>query len=246
MKLGAFFSLAALLLSVSGVSAAGLEIRDETSGTGAVAEQHSRVSVHYTGWLEDGTSFDSSRERNQPFQFTIGNGQVIPGWEQGVLGMKEGGTRTLIIPPELAYGPRGAGGVIPPNATLKFEIELLQVLPPGYRNIDNAELQRLLERKVKIVDIRRVEEWKQTGVVSGSELITAFDAQGNFNRDFPGKFTEYVQPGEEVILICRTGNRTSLIAQLITEQAGYQKVYNVKQGITHWIQAGNPVVPPTP
>lgn len=104
-----------------------LDIKDTKVGTGAEALTGSRVSVHYTGTLLDGKKFDSSKDRGQPFTFTIGAGQVIKGWDQGVHGMKVGGVRELIIPPHLAYGERGAGGVIGPNATLKFEIELLGV-----------------------------------------------------------------------------------------------------------------------
>jgi FKBP-type peptidyl-prolyl cis-trans isomerase FkpA len=105
----------------------GLKYTDDQVGTGAVATPGKTAVVHYTGWLLDGTKFDSSRDRNQPFSFPLGAGQVIKGWDEGVAGMKVGGKRTLIVPPALGYGARGAGGVIPPNATLKFEVELLDV-----------------------------------------------------------------------------------------------------------------------
>ena len=105
----------------------GLKYTDDQVGTGAVATPGKTAVVHYTGWLLDGTKFDSSRDRNQPFSFALGAGQVIKGWDEGVAGMKVGGNRTLIVPANLGYGARGAGGVIPPNATLKFEVELLDV-----------------------------------------------------------------------------------------------------------------------
>ena len=109
----------------------GLQYEDSTVGEGAVATAGQRVTVHYTGWLyNDGTQgakFDSSKDRNDPFVFQLGAGMVIKGWDEGVQGMKVGGQRTLIIPAALGYGARGAGGVIPPNATLKFDVELLKV-----------------------------------------------------------------------------------------------------------------------
>lgn len=109
-------------------------LTDRTIGTGAVAVVGQTVTVHYTGWLFDagapeqkGKKFDSSRDRGQPFAFPLGAGRVIPGWDKGVAGMKVGGSHTLVIPPELGYGARGAGGVIPPNANLLFDVELLGV-----------------------------------------------------------------------------------------------------------------------
>lgn len=105
----------------------GLKYIDEVVGTGPSPQKGQQVTVHYVGTLEDGKKFDSSRDRNQPFTFTIGVGQVIKGWDEGVMSMKVGGKRKLIIPPDLGYGSRGAPPAIPPNATLTFEVELLSV-----------------------------------------------------------------------------------------------------------------------
>ncbi|HSN39413.1 MAG TPA: FKBP-type peptidyl-prolyl cis-trans isomerase [Burkholderiales bacterium] len=105
----------------------GLIIEEVVVGAGAEAAAGRKITVHYTGWLVDGTKFDSSRDRDDPFAFPLGAGRVIRGWDEGVQGMKVGGTRKLTIPPALGYGARGAGSVIPPNATLVFEVELLAV-----------------------------------------------------------------------------------------------------------------------
>jgi FKBP-type peptidyl-prolyl cis-trans isomerase FkpA len=103
----------------------GLQYEDLADGDGAAARSGQTVTVHYTGWLTNGRKFDSSLDRGDPFTFNLGQGQVIAGWDEGVEGMKVGGKRKLTIPPDLGYGPWGAGGVIPPNATLVFEVELL-------------------------------------------------------------------------------------------------------------------------
>jgi peptidylprolyl isomerase len=105
----------------------GLAYEDLVGGSGASPAPGKQVVVHYTGWLENGTKFDSSLDKNEPFTFVIGAGQVIPGWDEGVMTMKIGGKRKLVIPPQLGYGAAGAGGVIPPNATLIFEVMLLDV-----------------------------------------------------------------------------------------------------------------------
>ena len=108
-------------------TASGLDMDDVKLGTGAEAVAGKTVTVHYVGTLENGSKFDSSRDRGEGFKFHLGAGEVIKGWDEGVAGMKVGGQRTLTIPPEMGYGARGAGGVIPPNATLIFDVELLDV-----------------------------------------------------------------------------------------------------------------------
>jgi len=111
------------------MTSSGLQYIDIVVGSGASPAPGKKVAVHYTGTLENGQKFDSSLDRGIPFVFVIGRGNVIAGWDEGVMGMKVGGKRKLIIPPELAYGARGAGRVIPPNATLLFDVELIDVLP---------------------------------------------------------------------------------------------------------------------
>lgn len=106
-------------------TASGLVYEDISVGSGETAAAGMHVTVHYTGWLTDGSKFDSSKDRDDPFSFPLGAGRVIRGWDEGVAGMQVGGVRKLTIPPDLGYGARGAGGVIPPNATLVFEVELL-------------------------------------------------------------------------------------------------------------------------
>ncbi len=113
--------------STDATPAAGLKIEDTKVGTGPAAKSGDTLLMHYVGTLTDGKKFDSSRDRGEPLEFTLGIGQVIKGWDQGVLGMKVGGQRKLTIPPELGYGARGAGSSIPPNATLIFEIELVEI-----------------------------------------------------------------------------------------------------------------------
>ena len=216
---------------------------DLVEGTGDAAKLGQRVKVHYTGWLLDGTQFDSSRGAS-PFKFTLGAGEVIRGWDLGVQGMRVGGKRELIIPPELAYGKRGFPGAIPPNSTLKFEVALLDVQDPSYTNVGNGALKDLLARGVPIVDLRRQDEWTKTGVVEGSMLITAFDGRGKFQPAFLDALAKLAGPQDEVILICRTGSRTMAMSRHLSNKMGYAKVYNVQKGITKWIADGNPVVKP--
>ncbi|ACA17569.1 peptidylprolyl isomerase FKBP-type [Methylobacterium sp. 4-46] len=139
MRPSSLLRAGALLIAMSSAAssadfvttASGLKYKDDVVGTGPQPQAGQRVSVHYTGWLDDkgrkGKKFDSSVDRGQPLEFAVGTGQVIKGWDEGLSTMKVGGKRTLLIPPDLGYGARGAGGVIPPNATLIFDVELLGV-----------------------------------------------------------------------------------------------------------------------
>ena len=113
---------------------------------------------------------------------------------------------------------------------------------PGYTNVDNAALEALIDDGVKIVDVRRPDEWRTTGVIPGSALLTAFDARGRFNPDFPAAFEALVNRNEDVILICRSGNRSTVLARALSAQAGYTRVYNVTGGIAGWMEGGNPTV----
>ena len=218
-----------------------VDIDEVKVGQGPEALRFAEVDVHYTGRLDSGDVFDSSISRGEPFRFTLGAGQVIPGWEIGILGMKVGGKRVLTIPPELAYGKRGAGNAIPPNARLTFEVELVAVKPPPFPSIDSAALRDLLDRGVTLIDIRRPEEWRQTGVVEGSIKSTAFDANGRFMPSFIETLESTVKPDEEFVLICRTGNRTAVLSNWLATRGGYDNVLNVRDGITRWIEEGRPV-----
>lgn len=234
-------SLLASLLIGTTVMAADLQIETLTTGDGAVAEAGMRASVHYEGRLEDGEVFDASRPRGQAFSFTIGAGQVIRGWEQGVEGMKVGETRRLTIPPELGYGAAGAGGVIPPNATLVFEIELLDVsVPVTLGEATSKDLVKARENGVIIIDIRREEEWQETGIIPGAEMVTAFDASGRVHPEFLDSFRSVVPgPDTPVMLYCRTGNRTTSLGNALIEQLGFSNVTHLSDGITGWLAEGN-------
>jgi rhodanese-related sulfurtransferase len=225
--------------------AAELEMETLTEGTGEIADIGKQVSVHYEGRLEDGTVFDGSRPRGQAFSFTIGAGQVIQGWEQGVTGMKVGETRKLTIPPELGYGEAGAGGVIPPNATLVFEIELLEVTTPV--TLGQATAEDLLKAQsdgVVVIDIRREDEWQGTGIIDGSATATAFTETGQVHPEFLSKFQELApSPNTPVMLYCRTGSRTTSLGNALIDQLGFSDVSHLSTGIEGWLADGRETVP---
>jgi len=223
--------------------AADLDIQITTPGTGEAAQSGMKVYVHYTGKLEDGTVFDSSVGRGQPFSFTLGQRQVIAGWEAGIEGMKVGGKRTLIIPPHLGYGSTGAGNAIPPNATLIFEVELIKVLtPPQLGQATLADFAQAQAEGALIIDIRLPSEWQETGILAGAKTITAFTEQGGLHPEFQPKFFSLVQEQDTpVYLYCRTGNRTGMLGNALINQVGLTNVTHLTRGIVEWQAQGHQV-----
>ena len=221
----------------------GIEIL--TSGQGEIAKVGQRVTVHYEGRLEDGTMFDSSVQRGQPFEFTLGRGQVIKGWELGVEGMAIGEKRQLTIPPELGYGTRGAGDKIPPNATLVFEVELLALAEAvALGQASPEEFKTAMAEGVVVIDIRREDEWRETGVIEGAQTITAFTETGQLHPEFQQRFFNLIQsPDTPIMLYCRTGNRTNSLGNALIDQLGFSKVSHLTDGIVGWTKDGEPTVP---
>jgi rhodanese-related sulfurtransferase len=221
-----------------------LKITVNKEGLGDSAEIGMLVSVHYTGKLEDGTVFDSSVPRGQPFTFTLGAGQVIKGWDIGVEGMQIGEKRRLVIPSHLGYGLRGAGATIPPNATLIFDIELLEVaMPIILGELSASEFINAQDNGGIVIDIRREEEWKETGILKGSNTITAFAKDGKIHPDFSKKFFDLVNDVDvPILLYCRTGNRTGVLGKALIDQVGQTNVSHLSEGIVGWKKQGLPTV----
>ena len=209
-----------------------VQIVNEIIGNGLEVKNHSKVSVHYIGKLEDNTVFDSSYDRGQLFDFQIGVRQVILGWETGLLGMKEGGKRTIFIPYELAYGESGAGSLIPPKSNLIFEIEVIKVIPPGYKEIDGYQLKLAMTGDFKIIDIRTNDEIINSNKIPGAIQITAFDKNGNFFPDFFDKYKENVQIGEKVVFVSQNGDISSILANGFVEQLKQNNIYHLKDGVS--------------
>ena len=226
-----------ILIIISQITwAADFQIKNNIEGKGAEIVKHSKIKVHYIGKLKDGTKFDSSHDRGEPFSFQIGLRQVIEGWETGIMGMKVGGKRTLIIPPELGYGERGAGNLIPPNETLIFEVEIIDVQPPGYSFVTTDEIQILKADNYKFIDIRTKKERNNTGTVPGSLEITAFDIYGNFVPEFMKTFRDLVDLNANIVFISNEGDIASILANGFVEQLGAKNMYALKGGIQQLIK----------
>ena len=220
------------ILIVNNSNASEVKIIKESIGNGLEIKNHSKVSVHYIGKLEDGTEFDNSYKRNQLFQFQIGIRQVILGWETGLLGMREGGKRTILIPYNLAYGDSGVGDLIPPKSNLIFEIEVIKVIPPKYKQIDSHQLKlAMTDVSFVILDIRNFNEINNSGIIPGSILLPAFDKQGNFSKEFINKYQSLIHPEKKIIFVSEKGITSSILANGFVEKLNQKNIYNLKDGI---------------
>ena len=218
------------------------DLKTETiiQGSGSKAELGMRVQVHYTGKLDDGTVFDSSVPRGEPFVFTLGQRQVIQGWEEGILGMLVGETRILTIPPALAYGSSGAGDIIPPNATLIFDVQLLATSwPPSLKELTTEQLLDAQKSGSVIIDIRSSNEWVETGIIAGAETVTAFSADGKLHSDYRKKFFSLIKSKDTpIVLYCRSGNRSKRLGNVLVNQGNYTNVSHLSKGIIGWQKDG--------
>ena len=235
------------LLNIINNTANAKELLIETivQGSGELAKSGMRVSVHYTGKLSDGTVFDSSVERDQPFVFTLGQGEVIKGWDLGVEGMNIGESRQLTIPPELGYGASGAGDIIPPNSILIFDVKLLSVSwPPKLKNASPKQFSNAQKDGAIIIDIRRNEEWIETGIIEGAVTITAFTRKSQLHKDFQAQFMPlFIDKDAPIFIYCRTGNRTSMLGNALIDQAGFTNVTHLDEGIVGWKKNGFAISP---
>ena len=224
------------LIVTSNIFSKNIEILSDFPGTGLEIKNHYKVHVNYKGTLEDGTEFDNSFKRNEPFVFQIGLRQVILGWEKGLIGMKVGGKRTIKIPPELGYGSRGAGNLIPPNAVLIFDIEIVNAFPPRYKELTSDELINQQKDGLLLIDIRTDKERKLTGIIEGSIQMTAFDLQGNFNQNFINAYQNIAKKNDHVIFISNEGEISAILANGFVEQLGSENMYTLVGGIQGWIR----------
>ncbi len=199
----------------------------------------------FTGSFEDGTVFDTNVGKDKPLVFQIGMKEVIPGFEQGIVGANKGSKRKIKIPSMLAYGEKGAGELIPPNSNLIFEFKILDVLSPNYEKIDSEKLENLINENAVALDIRLDNQWKKTGVIKGSFQETAFDINGKFNVYLMDKVRALAgaeSQGIELIFISHDGKTAEILGNAFAEDLGFTNVYVLDGGIQSWIKSNKPLV----
>ena len=216
-----------------------IEIIMDKPGTGKKIIRHSWVQLEYTGSFENGKIFDTNIGKDRPLVVQMSMKEVIPGFEQGIIGTTKGTKRKIKIPAELAYGKKGGGDIIPPNTDLIFEFEVIDVLDPSYKSVSSDELIEMIENNAVALDIRTEEEWDKTGVIKGSFPETAFDKNGKFQVYVMDKIRALAASQSQdvnLIFISHDGETASMLANSFSEDLGFTNVSVLKGGILQWLK----------
>ena len=214
-----------------------IEIITDKPGTGKKIIKHSWVQLEYTGSFENGKVFDTNIGKDRPLVVQMSMKEVIPGFEQGIIGTTKGTKRKIKIPAELAYGKKGGGDIIPPNTDLIFEFEVIDVLDPSYKSVSSDELIDMIENNAVALDIRTEEEWDKTGVIKGSFPETAFDKNGKFQVYVMDKIRALAASQSQdvnLIFISHDGETASMLANSFSEDLGFTNISVLKGGIKAW------------
>ena len=226
------------------LNAAEIEIISDKPGDGKKIIHHSWVQIEYTGSFESGDVFDTNVGKNRPLVVQMGMKEVIPGFEQGIIGTTKGTKRKIKIPAELAYGEKGGGDIIPPNTDLIFEFEIIDVLDPHYKMIDSEELIQKINNNSVALDIRLESQW-ENGVIKGTFQETAFNKDGKFNVYLMDKVRALAAEESQnidIIFISHDGETAAILGNAFAEDLGFKNVSVFKGGIVQWIKEGRELV----
>jgi len=226
------------------LTAAEIEIISDKPGDGKKIIYHSWVQIEYTGSFESGKVFDTNIGKDRPLVVQMGMKEVIPGFEQGIIGTTKGTKRKIKIPAELAYGEKGGGDVIPPNTDLIFEFEIIDVLDPHYKMIDSEELIEKINNNSVALDIRLESQW-ENGVIKGTFQETAFNKDGKFNVYLMDKVRALAAEESQnidIVFISHDGETAAILGNAFAEDLGFKNVSVFKGGIVQWIKEGRKLV----
>jgi len=226
------------------LTAAEIEIISDKPGDGKKIIHHSWVQIEYTGSFESGEVFDTNIGKDRPLVVQMGMKEVIPGFEQGIIGTTKGTKRKIKIPAELAYGEKGGGDVIPPNTDLIFEFEIIDVLDPHYKMIDSEELIEKINNNSVALDIRLESQWENV-VIKGTFQETAFNKDGKFNVYLMDKVRALAAEESQnidIVFISHDGETAAILGNAFAEDLGFKNVSVFKGGIVQWIKEGRKLV----
>ena len=239
-----YFLIISLFICLN-LNATEIEIISDKPGDGKKIIHHSWVQIEYTGSFESGVVFDTNIGKNRPLVVQMGMKEVIPGFEQGIIGTTKGTKRKIKIPSELAYGKKGGGDVIPPNTDLIFEFEIIDVLDPHYKMINSEELIDKINNNAVALDIRLENQWDK-GVIEGTFQETAFNKDGKFNVYIMDKVRALAAEESqniEIVFISHDGETAAILGNAFAEDLGFKNVSVLKGGILQWLNEDRKLVP---